>query len=277
MKTDLPERQRERFAYIETELFWGDGVTAGQVASTFGLSRQMAQRAIDRYRKEHPGQMYYAAKQKRHLPMTSFEPHYIRTTPIAFLDYLRGQALVGLYREDQNWSDLAVMDVDRLLRPDLPIPTIRTVLAALRRQQAVMIDYRKKSLEPGAVTSRVISPHHLVFADDRYHIRAFCHTKKRYLDFVLSRIVHAEIATDDWISAEYDREWNEFVELRLKPNPSLPASVQEAVLRGFEKAEPGSRSLRARKALLFYIKRKLLATDQKYNAPIWCIEPPTTW
>jgi hypothetical protein len=275
VRTGLPERHRERFAYLETELFWGDGVTAGQVASTFGLSRQIAQNVIDRYREEHPGQMYYDAKQRRHLPTTSFEPHYIRTTPIAFLDYLRGQALVGLYREDQDWSDLVVTDVDRLLRPELPISTIRTVLTALRRQQAVMIDYRKKDLEPGVVTTRVISPHHLVFADDRYHLRAFCHTKKSYLDFVLSRILHAEIAIDDWISEEYDREWSELVELRLKPNPLLPASVQQAVLRGFEKGEPGSRSIRTRKALLFYIKRRLLATDPKYSEPLWSIESPT--
>ncbi len=219
--------------------------------------------------------MYYDAKQRRHMPAASFEPHYIRTTPIAFLDYLRGQALVGLYREDRDWSDLAVMDVDRLLRPELPVPTIRTVLAALRRRQAVMIDYRKKDLEPGMVTTRVISPHHLVFADDRYHIRAFCHTKERYLDFVLSRIVHAEIAADDWISAEYDREWSEIVELRLQPNPSLPISVREAVLRGFEKVESGFRSIRTRRALLFYIKRRLLAIDPKYNEPLWCIELPT--
>ena len=179
VKTDFPERYTERFAYIETELFWGDGVTAGQIASTFGLSRQIAQKVIDRYRKEHPGQIYYNAGQRRHIPTESFEPHYIRTSPIAFLDYLRGQALVGLYHEDQDWSDLAVVDVDRLLHPELPVPPIRTLLAALRRQEAVTIDYRKKDLKPGSVTTRVVSPHHLIFADGRYHIRAYCHQKER--------------------------------------------------------------------------------------------------
>lgn len=276
METEIPKHYTERFAYIETELFWGEGITAGQLASTFSFSRQIAQKVIDRYREKHPGQMRYDARQRRHLPTASFEPSYIRTTPVAFLNYLRGQALVGLYRKDQDWSDLTVVDVDRWLRPELPIHTTRTVLAALRRQLSVMIDYRKKDLEPGAVTTRVISPHHLVFADDRYHVRSYCHNKGSYLDFVLSRIVHAEIATDEWISEAYDREWREFVEIRLKPNPALPTSVREAALKGFDMIGSGSRNIRTRKALLFYIKRRLLTIDRKYNEPLWCIESPAT-
>ena len=270
MSSDQTDRMRERFAYIETELFWGDGVTAGQLARTFDVSRQIAQQVIDRYREGHPGQIRYDASRKRHVATDSFEPVYIRTTPIAFLDYLRGQALVGLYREDQDWSDFAVTDADRLLRPDLPLIPVRTVLTALIRRQAVMIDYRKKDLEPGSITTRVISPNHLVFADDRYHIRGFCHKKTRYLDFVLSRIVRAEIARDPWVSADSDVEWHKYAELILKPHPSLPDSVQKAILKGFERAESGSRAIRCRTALLYYVERKLFAVDPKYNVPLWC-------
>lgn len=270
MKLEETDRMRQRFAYIETELFWGDGVTAAQLAHTFAVSRQIAQQVIDRYRERHPGQMRYNASRKRHLTTDSFAPVYIRTNPIAFLDYLRGQALVGLYREDQDWSDLAVTDTDRLLRPDLPLLPTKTVLVGLMKQHSVMIDYRKKNLEPGSITTRVISPNHLVFADDRYHVRAFCHKKMRYLDFVLSRIVHAEIGRHDWVSADSDQEWHEYTELQLKPNPSLPVSVQDAILKGFERAESGARTVRCRKALMFYVERRLLAVDPRYNVPLWC-------
>lgn len=265
-----PARLTERFAYIETELFWGDGLTAGQLARTFKVTRQMAQKTIDQYREQYPGRMRYDASSKRHEATESFKPNFIRTSPLAFLDYLRGQALVGFYRDEQDWSDLAVTDVDRLLRPDLPLDIIRRVLAALRCQKSVVIDYRKKDLEPGSISMRVISPNHLVFADGRYHLRAYCHLKKRYLDFVVSRIAYAEESREDWVPSDYDKEWNEFTILRLKPNPSLPVSVQAAIFRGFEKGECGFRIIKCRKALVYYISRKLVSEDPSYGMPLWC-------
>ncbi len=271
MSVDNPDRLIERFAYIETELFWGDGLTAGQLARTFNITRQMAQKIIDKYREQHPAHMRYDASRKRHEATDSFEPAFIRPSPLAFLDYLRGQALVGLYRDEQDWSELAVTDVDRLLRPDLPLNTIRMVLAALRRQKSVVIDYRKKDLELGSISVRVISPNHIVFAEGRYHIRAYCHLKRRYLDFVLSRIAYAEASSDDWVPTTYDKEWNEFTVLKLQPNPSLPVSVQAAIFRGFEKGEYGTRTIKCRQALLYYVSRKLLAEDPKYGMPLWRI------
>jgi hypothetical protein len=82
------------------------------------------------------------------------------------------------------------------------------------------------------------------------------------LDFVLSRIAYAETTSEDWVSADYDKEWNEFIELRLEPNKDLPASVQAAILRGFEKGRHGIRIIRCRKALLYYINKKLFSAAQ---------------
>lgn len=270
MTSKNPDRLTERFAYIETELFWGDGLTAGQLASTFRITRQMAQKTINQYKEQCPGNMRYNASCKRHEATESFEPNFIRTNSPAFLDYLRGLALVGFYRDEQDWSDLAVTDVDRLLRPDLPLEIIRLVLAALRCHKSVVIDYRKKDLESGSNSMRVISPNHLIFADGRYHIRAYCHLKKRYLDFVLSRIAYAEESSQEWVPPDYDKEWNEFTLLRLEPNPSLPDSVQAAILRGFQKDECSVRTIKCRKALVYYISKKLLSEDSKYGMPLWC-------
>lgn len=269
MKSHESRLMAERFACIETELFWGDGVTAGSLAGTFGISRQAAQNIIDLYRQNYPGQMQYHPSRKRHEATAEFEPAFIRSNVHAFLDYLRGQALVGFYHEAQDWSDLHVTDVDRLLRPNLQLDIVRTVLAAHRRRQTVMIDYRSKGRDPESPSTSVISPNHLIFADDRYHIRAYCHKKDRHLDFVLSRVACAEPADAEWVSSENDAEWNEFVEVRLHPNPDLSSSAREALLKGFETKESGVRSITCRKALLFYIRRRLLADDPVYGMPLW--------
>lgn len=259
--------RRTRFEFIETRLFWGDGLTAGDLADMFGISRQSAQSAIDDYRRRHPRQMVYDLKQKRHVPDQSFEPQYVQTAPIRFLDYLRGQTLVGFYREEQDWSDLELTDVDRLLRPDLPLEPVRTVLSALLQELAVHIDYRSKS--QGDLVSRTVSPNHLVFADDRYHLRAYCHARERFLDFVLSRITWAQLSDVEWVSSVEDDEWNAYVELRFRPNPSLPDEAREAILKHYDTQESGCWTVRCRKALAHYVKRKLLAPNDKFGMALW--------
>jgi len=264
-KLDMP--RQIRFEFIETRLFWGDGLTAGGLAEAFGITRQSAQSAIDDYRRRHPRQMRYDPKLKKHVPEASFSPIYIRKEPIKFLDYLRGQTLAGFYREERGWSDIELTDVDRLLRPDLPLEPIRTVLSALLQKQVVHIDYRSKNRE--SATVRSISPNHLVFADDRYHLRAYCHHQQHFLDFVLSRISRAEITNEEWVSSVEDDGWNTFITLCFRPNPALPKEAREAVLKHYETGDGNRRIVKCREAIAYYIKRKLLSSDNKFGVALW--------
>lgn len=275
MKLDTSEKSVSRYEYIETRLLWSDGITAGDLAKTFDICRQAAQKVIDDYRRLYPGQMEYDRSRKRHVATDGFEPVFIRKDPLLFLDYLRGQSMAGYYRQEQEWSSLDVSDIDRILRPALRLKTIQTILTGLRRHQAVSIDYWPKDLESGSITVRAISPNHLVFADNRYHVRAYCHLRNYYLDFVLSRILSAQIANDiDWVSSREDKEWNESVTMYFRPNPELAQSVQQAVLRNYEdEEEAGMRIIKCRKALGFYVERKLCKTkSEKYQMPLWVLD-----
>ncbi len=268
-KQTIDISKQKRFEYIETQLFWGKGLKAGNLAETFGLSRQAAQAVIDSYRNRFPGQMEYNPYRKRHEPSENFKPMFIRTSPISFLDYLRGEKLMSYYRQGEDWSDFEMTDVDRLLRPDLPLRPIRVVLSGLLNHQVVRIDYHSKDREPD---TRSISPNHLIFADERYHIRAYCHKKNAFLDFVLSRISYAELSDEGWVPSREDREWHYIVTLRFKPNPNLPESVQNAILKSYEdkeEVEDGCRIVRCKMALAIYVRRNLLADNRKYGMPLW--------
>lgn len=276
MKQDISPKTRERYEFIETQLFWGDGVTARGLAEAFEISRQVAQGVIDSYRRAYPGQMRYDTSLKCHKPSETFEAVFIRKKPLAVLDYLRGQALIGHYRMEDDWIDIELTDVDRLLRPDLPLEPTRTVLAALRLRQVVEIDYRSKKLESNSISPRLISPNHLVFADNRYHLRSYCHTRHDYRDFVLSRISYAEIIQgEEWVSSHYDSKWNEIAELRFKPNSKLPEETRKALLINYQNQE-GSWIIVCKKALAFYIKRNLQSNDQMYGVPLWVLEKDST-
>lgn len=263
----------ERFEYIETALFWEKGLTAGGLRETFHLSRQTAQSVIDQYRREHPDAMVYDASRKCHRPTRLFSPQYISGEVIRFLDYLRGQTLVGYFREAAEWSRLEVHDVDRLLQPKLPLEPARTVLRGLREERAVRMDYRKKNLSMSERMDRVVSPNHLVFADGRYHVRAYCHVRNTYLDFVLTRIGDATLLDDstaEWVSDRYDEKWHTFLSLTFEPHPELSESVREAILQRFDAEDTGQRRIPCREALAFYVIRRLAeSVDPKYGVPLW--------
>jgi len=257
-----------RFAYLETQLYWGDGFAASDLARTFDLTRQTAQAVINAYRELHPEQMEYNRSLKRHLATEDFKPHYIRAETTAFLEYLRGQNLRAHYLDESDWSEVEITDVDRLLRPKLPRQIIQPILAALRHKQTLMIEYQP--VMPDEIRFRVISPNHLVFASNRYHLHAYCHTILKYRDFVLSRILFVEPSLEEWVSSEGSREWNDFVTLRFRPNRELPESVKETLLRGHQGAEKGILEIHCRKNEAFYIKRKLLkAVDSNRGMPLW--------
>lgn len=262
--------QMERFGYIESRLFWENGVTARNLGEAFGVSRQTAQKILDDFRAAYPEAMRYNPRTKRHEATPSFEPRLIRTDPLIFLDYLRGNMLVERYREESEWSDFEVTDVNHLFRPRLSSEAVRPVLSALRNRKAILIDYRKKDLEGDESGDRVISPHRLIFADNRYHVRAYCHVKHGFLDFVLSRIASAKATGEEWVSSHEDWEWHERMTLRLAPHPGLPESVRTAILRGRETDEPGVWAITCRRALAFYVLRHLVDTvDPKYGSPLW--------
>ncbi|SEH07165.1 WYL domain-containing protein [Candidatus Venteria ishoeyi] len=257
-----------RFAFIETRLFWEDGLKAGDLVAVFDLTRQTAQAVIENYRHRYPGQMRYDASKKRQVATEDFEPHHISMRTLDFLDFLRGDNLRKHYLDEQcDWSELAVYDVDCLLRPAVLRSVIQPILAALRHQQTLYIEYRSKYNNP--IRCRVISPNHLVFADERYHLLAYCHTLNQYLDFVLSRIIWVETADEDWVSAEQSDKWKDST-LRFQPNPKLPKEVQATLLRGYSNGEQDFWEINCKQDAEHYICRKLeRLKDEDNETPLW--------
>lgn len=256
--------------YIETRLLWGEGLTARGVGDVFDISRPVAQKSIDTYRNMFPDQMEYDASKKCHVATSDFKSRFIKPEPLKFLDYLRGETLVGYYKEERDWSDFEVEDVGLKLRHKLDFKIVKRIFTALQRKQTLLIKYKKKELELGERTERIISPNHLVFAENRYHVRSYCHLRHQFRDFVLSRIVYAEASYDeDWIPSDEDREWNERVTLSFKPNPILPKSVQQAILQNYDIEDSGVWCINCRKAMAYYIKKTLMTPDKKLTEPLW--------
>lgn len=254
-----------RFAYIETCLYWGGGVTARQLGEVFDIARQNAQKTLEAYRQLHPENLCYNPSSKRHEQSAEFSPHYISLEPRRYLNYLRGNSLSQQFWEDENWeSELPVYDVDTLFRPQLETPVLRTVVTAMRNKQTLTLNYHAKV----GIQVLTIAPHQMVYASRRYHIRAYCYDWQKFIDLVPSRILQAEFATQDWVSEDEDEEWHQYVELYFTPNPDLPEALKQTLLLDF-RLQKNVYHLRVRKALQGYVLREMERLDWKYQIPLW--------
>ncbi|WP_006788698.1 MarR family transcriptional regulator [Thiorhodospira sibirica] len=243
-----------RLGFIEIRVLWAGGVTAGELAQAFGLSRQAAQAVINEYKRQMPGNLKYDASLRRHVAAQGFKPGFIREGSSAFLDYLRGQGLVAQFIEDIDWSEIPFCDANRATRPKLNNDMVSEALQGLYRKKAVAIRYSSKY----RTILRTISPHCLVFADNRYHLRAYCHTVHKYMDFALSRILFAGPSNEEWVSGDADRAWHQYQDLCFQVGAELSAEKQTA-LREDYKLTPGQvLTLRTKQALAFYCERELL-------------------
>lgn len=244
-----------RYAFLETRVYWAGGVTAGELGAAFGISRQSAQAVISEYDRLMPGNIEYNGSLRRHVVQPGFRPGFIREGSGAFLDYLRGQGLIGRYLEELEWSEIPFYDADRATRPRLNDEMVREALMGLYRQRTVTIKYRSKQ----RTTLRTISPHHLVFAANRYHLRAYCRLTDDFRDFALSRILWAAVGDEGWVSDEEDVEWHTFVEIAFRIHPGLPEETQDALRRDYGLESGDLLRKRVRMANRYYCERELTA------------------
>ncbi len=255
-----------RFAYIETCLYWGGGITASQLAQTFEITRQNAQKCLDAYRLLHPEQMTYQSSLKRHIATDNFQVNYISNKPEVYLDYVRGNQLAAYYWAEEEWTDLPIYDVDRSFRTYLDSSHVQQVFSALRRQQTLNIYYHSKS----QTYQLVISPNRLVYASRRYHIRAYCHTWGRYIDVVFSRLLAVSEGFEDWVSGMEDHEWHQPLTLNFIPNPDLPEQLRQTLLVDYRLTE-GVHTITTCKALKPYVLREMERIDWKHKISLWIL------
>jgi hypothetical protein len=253
-----------RFAYIESCLYWGSGVTAGQLGDTFQIARQNAQASIEAYRQLHPDNMVYNRSRKRHEATDSFIPKYIKQEPLRYLNYLRGNSLANKFWEDEEWGGLPVYDVDTLFRPCLETAIVRKVVTAIQTQKTLYLEYHAKA----SIRYLTIAPNHLVYASQRYHLRAYCYEWNKFIDLVLSRILSAEFSNEDWVSSEGDADWHHQIELQFIPNPELPETLKKTLLLDLG-LDRGIYPISVRKALMAYVLREMERLDWRYKIPLW--------
>jgi predicted DNA-binding transcriptional regulator YafY len=246
-----------RLKAVELLAYWEGRLVTNRLMAWFGISRQQASSDIKRYINEHnPASLFHDPAVKGYIPTASFQPVLTKGHINEYLDILSGfvgdPASVTLESED-HFS--AVQLQDRAVRPDI----FREILRACRTQSSVKIHYA--SMANPIWSERVISPHTVVYSGFRWHVRAYCHKRSEFRDFILSRIEQTpELADNPSPEPTEDQLWVEKISLSIVPNPKLSGAQKALVEKDFGMTD-GMLHITVRKALAHY-------TLQRYQAAI---------
>jgi len=263
--SDLRWGVERRLEFIEFRLFWEGHVNRSDLMDTFGVSVNQASTDLSRYLGVAPENMVYDKSAKTYIRNPGFAPLFLQPDASRYLTQLRSVA-DGIVDRDDAWiGQFPSYDAAPTPVRGVNAKTLRSVIAAIRRSEAIEVKYQ--SLSRPEPRWRWIAPHAIGFDGFRWHTRAFCLTDQSFKDFLLSRIIETRGTKPSGVGADADTDWNEQVTLEIGPHPEL-SETQKKVIALDYRMRRGKTKVQVRKALLYYaLKRLGLDTPESARNP----------
>ena len=145
-----------------------------------------------------------------------------------------------------------------------PEGLVVSAVEAIRTGSGLNVQYL--SMNNAEPEYRKLSP--VGFGHDgfRWHMRAYCHSRKSYRDFVLGRVLDWGPLPDLEPPAVEDMEWIAMVSLTIVPNPALTPEHQKVIEIDYGMKDGGV-TIVCRQALLFYTLKRLGLNTKTAGAP----------
>jgi len=264
-KADLRWGVERRLEFIEFRLFWEGHVNRGDLMDAFSVSVNQASTDLNRYIGMAPDNMTYDKSARTYIRGSKFDPLFLKPDASRYLSQLRSVADGILDRADAWIGQFPSYDSAPTPVRGVNAKTLRSVVAAIRRSEAIEVKYQ--SLSQPEPRWRWIAPHAIGFDGFRWHTRAFCLTDQSFKDFLLSRIIETCGTKPSELGADDDADWNEQVTLEIGPHPELSETQQKVIALDYG-MRSGRAKISVRKALLYYaLKRLGLDTDPAARQP----------
>ncbi|WP_233768080.1 WYL domain-containing protein [Aeromonas sp. ASNIH3] len=220
----------------------------------FGISVPQASLDIAKYMELAPSNLTYDRSSRTYTAAPCFRPLYQRSSAQRYLAELLATKM-GVVEPAASFIGSAP-EIDWAPSPWRTIneQTVEAVVRAIRQQEAIRVSYQSMTSLDESI--RLLSPHALGNDGFRWHVRAFCHKRQRFSDFVLARILRIEGFEPSKVDASQDTHWHTVLMLVLAPHPDLPAA-KKRVLELDYGMEDGQVKLPCRQAFLYYTLRRL--------------------
>jgi len=255
--------QDRRLQFIDFRLRWSGQLNRTDLTEYFGISIPQASLDVSLYSSHAPGNLEYDRGTKTYLPGEHFQALYGRTSAKRFLAELLATE-VGIMEAGASFigrvpSCAVAPSPERSLDDEM---VARTVKAILGRQRFLVLYQSMSSTQP---TERWLSPHALGYDGFRWHIRAYCHKREGFYDFVLARVLAISSTEGTEVDPANDHIWHRIVDMVLAPHPALSEGARRVIELDYGMTN-GEVHLHCRQALLYYtLKRLGLLTHEAAN------------
>ena len=246
--------QERRLQFIDFRLQWDGRINRRDVMDFFKISVPQASADIARYAEIAPGNLEYDTRSRTYVATPAYAPHYESSGARQYLSHL-----LALERQILTSDQAFLAFRPPMASVPLPSRTVEPKTLALLLQsiaERARLRIRYQSIARDEPQERYISPHAFGYDGVRWHVRAYCHLREGFRDFVLGRILlpGAPVASD--VDSSQDREWHTNVDLVLKPDDSLTIKQREGVEIDYG-MKNGKVTVPCRQAMLFYTLRML--------------------
>ena len=243
-----------RLQFIDFRLRWERRINRMDLTEHFGISVPQASLDIAKYTELAPSNLTYDRSSKTYTAASDFQPLYQRSSAQRYLAELLATKM-GVIEPAASFIGSAP-EADWAPSPWRTIneQTVEAVVRAIRQQEAIWVSYQSMTSLDESV--RLLSPHALGNDGFRWHMRAFCHKRQRFSDFVLARVLRIDGFEASQVDSSQDSHWQTVLTLVLAPHPDLPAA-KKRVLELDYGMEDGQVKLLCRQAFLYYTLRRL--------------------
>jgi hypothetical protein len=254
-----------RLQFIDFRLRWERRINRMDLTDHFGLSIPQASLDIAKYTELAPKNLAYDRSSKTYTATPDFQPLYQRSSAQRYLAELLATK-TGVIEPSASFIGSAP-ETDWAPSPWRTIneQTVEAVVKAIQEQMAILVSYQ--SMTTLDESMRLLSPHALGNDGFRWHVRAFCHKRQRFSDFVLARILRIDGFEPSNVDAEQDSHWQTVLTLVLAPHPDLPPA-KKRVLELDYGMDDGQVQLQCRQAFLYYTLRRLGLHTKEASDPL---------
>ena len=252
----------QRLRQLELLLRWEGQIGNARLRELLGLSSIRASQWLREFREFEPSWVLWNSVTRSFHATSGFYRHKIQDITESLAQYL---SLVGLPTAmEANRQNVVVAAFPDICTPN---PHIFAILSgASRLGRVVEITYQ--SMRDPIPHKRIISPHSIIHAGRRWHVRAYSEQNKQFRDYALGRISEVKILPQ---AAEHlmenDKDWMTEVPVRLIAHPDL-SREQELLIRFEYFNKTAARVTTCRGPLVqYYIQDVRAAVDVNTQRP----------
>lgn len=246
--------QEQRLQFIDFRLQWEGRINRKDVTEFFKISVPQASADLALYQQLMPDNMRYDTSTRMYVANQDFKPRSDTSGARQYLSQLLALHRGILSGEQAFLSFAPPMESVPLPARSLDAATLLPLIQAIAERRKLMVKYQ--SISRDEAPGRFISPHAFGYDGIRWHVRAYCEIRRGFRDFVLGRILSTEQPQSTDIKSTDDLDWHQYVNLVLKPDPTLSPAQRRGIERDYA-MKNGTSTVTCRKAMLFYTLRTL--------------------